>query len=164
MNVADVETSSAVDAGPPSHKFFKKDVISKSDVEDTVDGEFFEVLVELSSGSGEAVEDDSLGRFWLLDFFVDDLDNDVVADKASGLDNAPNGFDKVFIKTATDCTLEYFSDLITGGDVVVAEVFAEELGVGALADSGGPEEEEKLLLVAGEVLEYSGGESKHQSK
>ena len=61
MDVADVEASAAVDAGPATHQFFEQNIITESDVEDTMDGEEFEVGVELSLGSGEAIEDHSLG-------------------------------------------------------------------------------------------------------
>ena len=61
MDVTDVEASAAVDAGPAAHQFFKQNIITEGDIEDTMDGEKFEVGIELSLGSGEAIEDDSLG-------------------------------------------------------------------------------------------------------
>lgn len=45
--------------------------------------------------------------------------------------------------------------------MVVVEIFAEEFGVGAFADSGGAKEEEEFLFAGGEVVENAGGQSEH---
>jgi hypothetical protein len=126
-----------------------------------VDGELLKIFVKLSLGSGEAIKDDTLGGFWLLDFLVYDLHNDFVADEATGLDNAFDGFDEHFVKPCADGSFKDFADLISRGDVVVAEVLAEKLGIGALADSGRSEEEEEFLLAGAEVIDNSLGESLH---
>ncbi len=60
LDVADVEARAAVHAGPATHQLFQQDIVAESDVENAVDGEELEVGFELSLGSGEAVEDDSL--------------------------------------------------------------------------------------------------------
>lgn len=149
MDVADVEASTAVDAGSSSHQFLKQDIGFKCDVEDTVDGEFLDVLVELTLSPGESVQNDSLSRLWLLDLLVNDLDNNLVTDQTASFDDTSDGFNEVFVKTAADSALEDFPDLITGGNVIVIEVFSEEFSIGSFTDSGCSEEEEEFLLGGG---------------
>ena len=88
-----------------------------------MDWELLNVLVQLPSGSGETVEDYSFCRFGFLHFFIEDLHNNLVADEASGLDNASDCFDEVFIEVVADCSLQNFPDLIPGGYMVVSEIF-----------------------------------------
>lgn len=161
MDIADIEASSTVNTSPPSHQFFKQDIVSESDVEHSVDRELLNVLVELSLGSWKAVQNNSLCRLWLLDFFVDDLDNDLVADQSTSFDDAPNSLDEGFVETAADGALQNFPDLIPSRDMVVVEVFSEEFGVGALANPWSPKEEEEFLFGAREVLDDSVGKSEH---
>lgn len=48
--------------------------------------------------------------------------------------------------------------------MVVTEVLTEQLGVGALADSGSAEEEEEFLLGGGEGVQHLGGHSHHEGE
>ena len=45
--------------------------------------------------------------------------------------------------------------------MVVIKILSEELGIGALADSGSSKEEEKLLFAVREVSQDSVGDSEH---
>jgi hypothetical protein len=146
LDVADVEASAAVDAGSSTHQFLQQDVSFECDIEDSVNGELLDVLVKLTLGPWETVQDDSLRGLWLLDLLVNDLHNDFVTDKTASLDDASDGFNEVFVKTAADSALEDFPDLITCGDVIVVEVFSEEFSISSLSDSGCSEEEEEFLL------------------
>lgn len=76
--------------------------------------EHLEILIELSSGSGESVENDTLGGFWFFDLLVDDFNDDFVADQSTGLDDAADGLDQSFIEATGDGSLEDFSDFVTG--------------------------------------------------
>jgi hypothetical protein len=161
LDVADVEAGPAVDAGPAAHQLLQQDIVTQGDVEHSVDGEDLEVGLELSLGPGETVQDDSLGGLRLLHFLLDDLCDDIIGDEASSLDDTSNVLNEILVESAGDGSLEDLPDLISGGDVVVAEVLAEQLGVGALAYSGGAEEEEELLLGGGEGVQHLGGQSHH---
>ncbi len=92
------------------------------------------------------------------------MGDDVVGDESSGLDDAADVLDEFLVEAAGDGALEDFADFISGGDVVVAEVFSEQFGVGALADAWGSEEEEEFLFGGGEGVEELGGESHHHKQ
>lgn len=79
MNVANVKTSAAVNASSSSHEFLQENVVSEGDVEDTMDWENLKILIQLTSGSWESVQDDTLCWFGLLNLLVDDFDNDLIA-------------------------------------------------------------------------------------
>lgn len=123
--------------------------------------ELFNILVKLPFCSWESVQDNSLSWLRLLHFFIDDLDNNFVTDESSCFDNASDGFNEGFVKSAADGALEDFSDLITSWDVVVVEIFPEEFGVGSLADTGRSEEEEEFLFGSWEVLDDAVGKPEH---
>lgn len=113
MNVANVKPSSTVDACSSAHQLFQENVFFQSDVEHSVNWEDLKILVELPSGSWESVENYTLGGFWLLDLLIDNLDNNLVTDQSTRLDNAADGLDESFIKAAGDSSLEDFSDFVT---------------------------------------------------
>lgn len=161
MNVADIEASTTVDTSPPSHQLFQENVVSKSNIEHPVDRELLDVFVELSLGPWESIQDHSLGRLRLLNFLIDDLNHNFVTDQPTSFNNASDGFDQVFVETTTDGTLQYFSDLITSGDVIVIEIFPEEFGIGALADPWSSKEKEELLFGSRKILKNSVGKLEH---
>ena len=125
LDVADVEACSAVEAGSASHQFLEKNIVSESDVEDSMYWELLNVLVQLASGSWETVEDDSFSRFGFFHFFIEDLNYNLVTDKTSRLDDSSDFFNEVFIKVVTNGSFQDFPDLISGGYVIVSEVFPE---------------------------------------
>jgi hypothetical protein len=161
LDVADVEASAAVEAGSSAHQLLEKDVVAKSNVEDSVDGEALEVFIELSLSPWEAVEDDSFGRLGLLHLFVDDLDHDLVLNKTARLDDALDRLDEGLVEASADGTFQDFSDFVSSRNVVVAEILSEKFGVGALADTWSPEEEDELLAAAAEAVDKAVGESEH---
>ena len=161
LDITDVESCSAVQAGSSSHQFFKENVISEGDIEHTMDGELLNVFIELSLCSWESIEDDSFCWFRFFDFLVNDIDNDRVTDESTWFDDTSDGFYEIFVESAADGSFEYFSDLISGGNVVVVEIFSEQFGVGAFAYSWCSEEEEEFLFAWGEVGDGLVCESKH---
>jgi hypothetical protein len=113
LDVAYVKASAAVNAGSSAHQLLQQNVISQGDIEDSVNWEDLEILIELSSSSGESIKNDSLSGLWFLDLLVDDFDDNFVTDQSTRLDDAANGLDQPFIETAGNGTLENFSDLVT---------------------------------------------------
>lgn len=103
MDIADIETSTTVGACSSSHQLLKKDIVAKGDVYDTVDfGEDLQIAVKLFSSSGEPIQDDTLSRFRFLNFLLDNLDNNIIADQSTWLDNISNSLHEFSVEGARD--------------------------------------------------------------
>ena len=124
MDVAYVKASAAVNAGSSAHQLLQQNVVFQGDVEDSVNREHLEILIELSSSSGESIENDSLGGLWFLDLLVDDFDDNLVTDQSTRLDDAADGLDQSFIETARNGSLEDFSDLVASWNVIELQIFS----------------------------------------
>ena len=127
LDVADVESCPAVQASPPSHQLFKEDVVSESDVEDAMDWELFDIFVKLTLSARKSIQDNSFGWLWLFNLFIYDLDDNLIADKPTWLDNSPDCFDQVLVKGTADSSFQNFSNLIASRHMVEVQILSEKL-------------------------------------
>lgn len=119
------------------------------------------VLGELTLGSGEPIEDNSLLGFGLLEFFLDDIDDDAIVHQSTGVDDFFDLRGEALIEGAGSIALENLADFISSGNVVHLQILGENLGVGALSDSRSSEQEHELLLVGSKAEGLTPGETLH---
>jgi hypothetical protein len=80
------------------------------------------ISIELTLGTGETVQDDSLLGLRLLELFLNDANNNVIVHKSTRVNDVLNFLCEGFVEGAGGIALQNLSDLVTCRDMVVLEI------------------------------------------
>ena len=89
-----------------------------------MDREFLNIFIKLALSSWKSIKNDTFCWFRFFDFFIDDIDNNLVTNESTRFNNSSDSFDKIFIESTSNSAFKYLSDLITGGDVIIVQIFS----------------------------------------
>ena len=100
----------------------------------------------LGDGAGEAVKQETLGTVALGDAVLDQVDDEVVADQATGVHHL------LGLQPQWGAGLDGGAQHVTRGNLRDAVLLANEVGLGAFAGAGGAQQNEShgLVLIAWE--------------
>ena len=127
-----------------------------------MDREFLNIFIKLALSSWKSIKNDTFCWFRFFNFFIDDINNNLIADKSTRFNNSSDSFDKIFIESTSNGAFKDLSDLITCGDVIIVQIFSQKFSISTFSDSRCSKEEEEFLFASWKVGKNSICKLKHR--